>query len=262
MFDFRQHKFRYPSYWLSGAGLAVVLLGSYALSQFNYLLFHTLIEISSFVVASMAFALFWNTRRVQDNGFYLFIAIACMVGGCLDLAHALTYQGINILPGTTGDNSIQAKTAGRLIVSLSFCIAPLFLRRKIHPLATLATFGGIFSLVATSVFFWNFLPANYVTGRGMTDFQHFSRGLNCAIFVAAAVFLTVRRRCLDRAVFGLLLASLIASFASELASAFALDFRGILKVFAHLSQLVSLYFLYRAFIEWGIREPSAILFRT
>jgi PAS domain S-box-containing protein len=86
--------------------------------------------------------------------------------------------------------------------------------------------------------------------------------LSCILFLTAIIFLAVRRRDLNRTVFKLLLASLIASFASELASSIAKDFNDTLNLSAHLAQLVSLYFLYKAFIEWGIREPSALLFQN
>jgi PAS domain S-box-containing protein len=262
MLDDRKSWFENRGHWLSGLATVAVLLGSCVLSQHNFLLFHTLVEISSFVVVWMVFAIFWNTRRLQDNGFYLFIAIACAVGGVLDLTHALTYQGMSIIPGATADDSIQAKTAGRWIVSMSFLVAPLFLRHKISPFAILTVFGGIFTLVMASIFYWDFLPIGYISGKGMSAFQHFGRGVSCVLFFVAAIILIVRRKDLDRTVCGFLLASLLASIASEFASALSADFKGVLKVFAHLSQLASLYFLYKVFIEWGIKEPSSLLFQN
>ena len=69
------------------------LLGCYMLSQYNYLLFHTLVELSTAVVSCAVFIFFWNSRRYLDNGFFLFIAVACLVAGALDLTHAAGIQG-------------------------------------------------------------------------------------------------------------------------------------------------------------------------
>jgi hypothetical protein len=226
------------------------LAGLYALSQYNWLLFHSLVEISALVVAVAVFLLFWNARRFLDNGFFLFVGIACVFGGILDLMHALSYRGVSVFPGDTGDQSIQLKTAGRWIASFSFIVAPLFLRRKINVTATLVAYGGVLALVLGLVF-WDLFPDYYVPGAGMNRSQQFSRGLSCLAFLAAAALLLARRKEFDAHVFRLLLASLIASSASELASAVSTDFYGVPKVFAHLSEVVSLYLVYKAFIEVG-----------
>jgi PAS domain S-box-containing protein len=244
--------------FLFGAG---ALAGFYAISRYNYLLFHTLVEIFAVIVASSVFMLFWNSRRFLDNGFFLFLGIACLFAGLLDLAHALTYQEMSVLPGAGGDNSIQLKTAGRWIAGLSFLIAPLFLRRRFNSSATLVVFTAIVAVVLCLIF-GDVLPDNYVAETGMTTFQQTSRGFSCAMFLAAAGFLVARRRDLDPRVFGLLLASLLTGSASELASAVATDFYGSLKVFAHLSEVVSFYLIYKAFIEVGLTKPYDLVFRS
>ena len=75
------------------------LAGCYAVSRYNYLLFHSLVEVFSAIVACAVFMLFWNTRRFLDNGFFLFIGIACLFAGIFDLLHVLTYHGTCVFPG-------------------------------------------------------------------------------------------------------------------------------------------------------------------
>lgn len=248
--------------WLSGTVFAAAMLGGCALSQYDYLLFHTLIEISSFVVAAILFAIFWNTRRLHDNSFYLIIAFACLAGGVLDLAHALTYKEFFVVPGTTPDDSIQLKTAGRWILGLSFIVAPFFLSRKINVLAALAIFGGIVSIGVASIAFWDIMPTSYIVGKGMTHFQHVGRGMASLLFLASAIVLTLKRDHFNSRIFGYLLASQIACAASESASAISADFTGWAKVFGHLFQLAAVYLLYKAFVEWGIKDPGTLIFQN
>ncbi|MGD0517214.1 MAG: MASE3 domain-containing protein [Thermoguttaceae bacterium] len=212
-------------------------------------------------MACAVFIVFWNTRRFLDDGFFLFIGIACLFAGMFDLMHALSYKGISVFSGIGGDESIQLKTAGRWMASLSFLIAPLFFRRRINQTATLVAYSAFFTVVVFLVF-RDLLPDFYVAGVGMTRSQQFSRGLSCVIFLAAAGLLIIRRRELDARVFRLLLASLIASSFSELASAVSVDFFGFLKVIAHLSEVIALYFIYKAFIELGLTKPYNLLFRN
>jgi len=61
------------------------LAGLYAISQYNFLLFHCLAEAFSIVIAIAVFAIFWNTRRLLDNGVYLVIGFGCLFAALLDL---------------------------------------------------------------------------------------------------------------------------------------------------------------------------------
>ena len=96
----------------------------------------------------------------------------------------------------------------------------------------------------------------------MTRFEQFGRTISCVVFLAAAGVLVSRRKELDRRVFYMLLASLTASCASEFASAVATQFTGTLKVAAHLFEVVSLYLVYRAFVEVGLTKPYDLVFRN
>ncbi len=96
----------------------------------------------------------------------------------------------------------------------------------------------------------------------MTHFEQFGRAFSCVAFIAAAGLLVSRRRELDPRVFHLLLASLVAIAASEFASAIAVDFNGSLKVAAHLLEVVSLYLIYAAFVEFGLKRPYDLVFRS
>ena len=238
----------------------VALAGIFIVSQYNFLLFHNLVEISAVIVACSIFLLFWNSRRFFRNGFFLFIGIGCLFAGILDLLHALTYKGMAVFPGMSGDESLQLKTAGRWIASSSFLLAPLFLRRRINLAATFLAYSAILAAVLYLVFSHR-LPDYYVTGAGMTNVEHFCRGLSCLAFLAAGVLLSVRRRDLDPQVLQLVLASLLTSTVSELASALSVEYYGLLKVGARLAELASLYLLYKAFIEVGLTRPYDILFQ-
>ncbi len=258
---------RLRSTWLSHCNCgfmvlgAVVLCGCYALSQANFLLFHTLVELSAAIISCAVFIFFWNTRRYLDNGFFLFIAVMCLVAGALDLTHALAYPGVSILPGTTGNESIQAKTAGRWICSLSFLVAPLFLRRKINLPATMTVYGAVLALALAAIFRWHILPTCYVPGGGMAGFEQFARGANGVLFLAAAALLARKRIALDAGVFRLLFAALMVSAASEFMSAVSGDFYGSVKVLAHLSQVVSLYLIYRALVKVSLTKLCDLAFR-
>ena len=77
----------------------LVLLGLYLSSLYNYLLFHSLAELFSVVIAVGVFAIAWNSRRFLENNYLLYLGIAYLFVGTIDLAHTLAYKGMRIFPG-------------------------------------------------------------------------------------------------------------------------------------------------------------------
>ena len=57
----------------------LLLLGLYLTSLYNYLLFHTLAEIFSIVIAFSIFILAWNCRKVIDNDYLIFLGVAYLL---------------------------------------------------------------------------------------------------------------------------------------------------------------------------------------
>ena len=62
----------------------LVLFGLYLMSLYNYLLFHSIAELFSVIVAIGIFMLAWNSRRFLDNSYLLFLGIAYLFIGVLD----------------------------------------------------------------------------------------------------------------------------------------------------------------------------------
>ena len=86
---------------------ALMLLGLYLSSLYNYLLFHTLVEMFSIVVGCGIFIISWNSRRILDNNYLLFLGIAFLFIAFLDLIHTLAYKGMPIFQGYDADLPTQ-----------------------------------------------------------------------------------------------------------------------------------------------------------
>lgn len=111
----------------------LVLMALYAGSLYHYLLFHSLAELFSIVIACCVFMVAWNSRRILDNQYLLFIGIAYLFVGILDLAHTLSFEGMGILLGYDSNTSTQLWIAARYVESLSLLFVPLIFHRRIRP---------------------------------------------------------------------------------------------------------------------------------
>src|SRR5512142_697714 len=72
----------------------LILGGLYASSGYSYLLFHNLVETATALVLLLVFVLTWNTRRILDNGYVLFVGLASLFSGIFVLIHVFAYWGM------------------------------------------------------------------------------------------------------------------------------------------------------------------------
>ncbi|MHC4757783.1 MAG: MASE3 domain-containing protein, partial [Planctomycetota bacterium] len=84
-----------------------LLAGLWFVSLSNYLLFHTVAELTGIVVACCIFVIAWNSRRVTKNTYLLFLGIAYLFVAALDLLHTLSYEGMGVFSDHSSNLATQ-----------------------------------------------------------------------------------------------------------------------------------------------------------
>jgi signal transduction histidine kinase/DNA-binding response OmpR family regulator len=252
----------------AGRGLIIpVLLGALCLlvlsltSLHSYLLFHTLAELFSVVVAWGIFLVAWNSRDYRSNSYLLFIGIAYLFVGALDLLHALAYQGMGIFAVPGANLATQLWIAARYLQSVSLLIAPLFLRQKGKVAFLFMAYTLVTLLLLGSIFYWQIFPDCFLPGVGLTSFKKASEFVISAILLAALAMLLRRRRDFSPSVLQLLVATIVVTIASELAFTLYSGPYDLFNLVGHLLKIVAFYLFYRALIETSLRNPYDLLFR-
>ncbi len=245
-------------YLLAGA---FVISGLYASSLYSYLLFHTLVELFNVLTAFAIFALAWNTRKINDNHYLLFIGIASLFTGALDLLHTLTYKGMGIFPAYGANLATELWIAFRFLFGISFLAAAFFIEKK-------PSISKIFSLYAVvllsliTAIFADWFPDCFIEGAGLTQFKIVSEYIICLIFLASLTVLILKRRAFDRKVLWLIILSHIFSIAAELSFTQYVSVYGFSNMLGHLFLLASVTCIYQAIIVTGLTQPSRLLFRN
>jgi signal transduction histidine kinase len=246
---------------LSVSIVVLALLGFYLASLYSYLLFHSLAEIFSVVVACGIFMVAWNARRFLDNDYLLFLGIAYLFVAGLDMAHTLAYQGMGVFRGYTANLATQLWIASRYVESLSLLIAPLFLRRRLNTHIALLGYAVVFSLLLVSIFYWQIFPDCYLEGIGLTDFKKISEYIISLILATAIAMLLQRRAAFDPGVLRLLILAIAMTIAAELAFTRYASVYGLSNLIGHFFKLVSFYLIYKAIIATGLVKPYLLMFR-
>ena len=144
----------------------VIIAGLYLASLYNYLLFHSLSEIFSIFVACGIFVVAWNSRRFMDNNYLLFLGIAYLFIGGLDLVHTLAYKGMGIFSGYDANLPTQLWISARYIESMSLLIAPLFIHRKLNTRVVFVSYALLASLMLASLFLLEHFPRLFYWRHG------------------------------------------------------------------------------------------------
>jgi signal transduction histidine kinase/PAS domain-containing protein len=236
----------------------------YILSRQNYLLFHSVVEIFSIVIAFAIFAVAWNSRRIVDNNYFIFIGIAFLFVAGLDVFHTLAYKGMGVFPSFVGPNlATQLWIATRYVLGFSFLIPLLFTQRRIKPAIIVVGYGVVSALLLASIFVWQNFPVAYDSGTlSLTIFKIGSEYAISIIILAAIGLLIKKRKEFSADIYKLLLAAMALAFATEMAFTLYTDVYGIANMVGHLLNVVSFYLIYRALVQTGLTKPYELLFRN
>lgn len=240
-------------------GIAV-LAGLYLAKLYNYLLFHTLVEMFSVVVACGIFVIAWNARGIMSNNYFLFVGIASLFVGATDLVHALAYKGMGVFPGYDANLATQLWVVARYLQCSAILAAPLFIGRKLKPGLTVAAYLAGTSLLMALVFSGLF-PDCFIEGKGLTPFKKGSEYLFSLMLLGALVFMRRKTKAFDRDVVRLLSTAIGVMIASELFFTLYTDLYGITNMVGHFLKFFGFYLFYKALIEIALTRPYDLLFR-
>ena len=248
-------------FWALGLGIAGVI-GLYLASLHSYLLFHTLAEIFTVVVAFSIFVIAWNSRHYSSNGYLLFVGIAYLALGILDLLHTLGYAGMPVFPGYPFVAN-QLWIAARFLESLSLLAGFAYLSNDRSPDPRLALFGFLLvtGLIIASIFFWHIFPVCFVAGQGQTRFKILSEYAIIGI-LAVDVSLLIRNRLrFQRNIYlALLVATLLAIFTEAAFTVYVSNY-GPSNMVGHYLKVFSYTCIYVAIVKNGVERPYELIFR-
>jgi PAS domain S-box-containing protein len=233
----------------------------FLISLFNYLLFHSIVEGFSIIIACGIFMVIWNSRKFIENNFFIVIGIAYVFVSAIDFVHAVTYNGINIFPGNGSNLPTQLWIAARYLQAFSILIAPISIGRKIKISQIIAFYLVFLVLILISIFPLQIFPDCFVEGKGLTTFKKSSEFIIASLFMLSIIALYRKKESFDPHLFNLVIASNIVNIASELNFSFYETPFALPNLIGHLLKVVAFYLIYKAIIVSGLKDPVNVLFR-
>lgn len=229
-------------------------------SFYNYLLFHTISEMFSIVVAFGIFTLIWSSRKKVDNLYILIVGISYLFIGALDLLHTITYKGMNII--TDYDfyaNQLWIATRYVESISISFVFLSKF-KVKIRAELIFLVYFVVTTLILLSIFYWKIFPICFVEGLGQTSFKIYSEYIVIGILLASGVMFILFRDNFNKKILILFLLSIAFTIVSELFFTLYISNYDLINKLGHIFKIISFYFIYRSVIITGVNEPANVIY--
>jgi PAS domain S-box-containing protein len=254
--------FNARDYLVPFAALVFATLFLWLVSLYNFALYHTSAEFITIAISVAIFLLIWNSRRIIDNNYLLFIGVTFIFIAVLDFLHTLVYQGIGIFPDGGGVLSTQLWIAARYMQAVTLLAAPLFIRRNLRLDLIAIVYLAADILIVASIFIFHTFPATYIPGTGLTPFKVVSEYIISLLLIGSVILLYRNRDTFDRHVLNNLVIAIFLTIAAELTFTEYASFTDIFSLLGHVFRLVSYYFFYRAIIVVGQEKPYNLLYRT
>jgi signal transduction histidine kinase len=251
----RSHVFGYPvpawQTWLMPALLSIVLV---VVEQYSFLLFHLAAELFAVIVCFVLFSVAWSTYRFSKDAFLIFLACGFFWIGVLDLAHTLTYKGMNLFPMPGGNTATQIWIASRYFQALLLLASPFAARVQFDKTLLFFVFGLIAVLIMGCIATGNF-PDAYIDGEGLTQFKIVSEMVISAIYALSMLALWYDRKNVSGDAVPYLLAAIVLAIGAELAFIFYIDVYDVSNMFGHILKFLSSWAILRAVVEVSLIKP-------
>ncbi len=242
----------------------VFLYGIHLTAGSHFLLFHSVAELFSVVIAATAFLIAITCWRSITHPYVSFVGIAYGFVAILDVLHALSYPGMTVL--TDYDYyAPQFWIASRYMEAASMLIGLSFLgsRARLSLPLQLTAFSALTSGVIVSILHLKNFPVCFVAGQGLTPFKVVSEYIICLMLVSSIVLLHRRHGFFDRRVYRLIQSALFLTILTELCFTLYVSdaMNDVFNEAGHLLKIASFYMIYKAVIVTGLRDPVQLLFR-
>jgi PAS domain S-box-containing protein len=225
---------------------------------YSYLLFHSIAEIFSIVIAGGIFFVGWNSRKYMENSFFLVLGVSSLFIAAIDLIHTLAYTGMNIFEGFTSNLPTSLWIAARYLQASSCLLASLFIKKSMKPIFLIISYLGI-TILLVILIFAKIFPVSYI--NGLTPFKIISEYIINAILIVCILIIYRNRNEFDTKVLYLIVSSIIATIIAELSFTFYIDVYDFSNLVGHVFKIIAFYILYKAIIQIGLKEPFNLLFR-
>jgi hypothetical protein len=215
-----------------------------ALSYYNYLLYHTVVEFIAIAVGIALFLAVFMFKINFKNSFLPFIAAGYLYVSLIDLLHTFAYKGMNLLPiaGQSANLATQLWIEGRFLQAIILLISVSFIDKKLSNNILLIGMGIIFGII-TLIVLTGYAPSAYIEGYGLTTFKIVMEYIIIMILCIALYRFHVKADAIGKRTSMIFSISIIFTILSELSFTFYISVFGISNLIGHIFKFFAFWYI-------------------
>lgn len=257
---------RGAGYFLLAASIPLLIwqaspLHQLSISQDNFLVAHSIMEMFSIVVAIMVFFTAYGEHDFSRSLRSVLLSFAALASGLFDMLHMLAYIGMpDLYNANSADKSIVFWLLARISIAAGLLVYVLMAEKSIinharRRAGLIITLTGIVVISVLSLSHLDMLPRMFIKGIGLTPLKVFTEwGLFC-IFSGTALLLYLRRNRIEDCDVQRLLLALLLMAASELFFTMYVVVSNTANLLGHVYKVLAYYYLYGAIFTDTVRRP-------
>lgn len=232
------------------------------LSQYNYLLFHIIVEFIISMIGYIMIVIIFNTSNFAKNSTYIFLGIAYAFIGSINLLHIIAYEGMNIINFSSINTSIQLSTIARYTEAITLLIAFKFMNKQMKYGRVIISYSLVLMYSIVLLLGNELCPTCYIHGIGITKFELVSEYVIAFILIASIYFLSKNKNKYNfmEKEYNYLMAAIIFTIISQFFFTIHLEVYEVWYSIGHIFKLLSFYYMYVALIRKNLKEPYDIVF--
>ncbi|MCX8032343.1 MAG: hypothetical protein N3B14_02960 [Thermoleophilia bacterium] len=247
----------------SEATFVVVMLAMagalFVVSRYNYLLFHSVVELAAIVTSGIFFTVAVVMLRRAGHDFLFLLAIGFFWSAVIDLVHTLAYKGMGVFPNYTANLPTQLWILARYLEALVILGASLWFGRRLRTWWTPSVFIGTLTVLGIALIFLGWFPTAYVEGSGLTRFKIMSEYVIVAFLLAALVVITRKRRLLSRWTVRWLSGAIVLTICAEICFTRYVGVYGTFNSLGHIFKFLAYATMFRLVVRNMLERPLQAL---
>ena len=178
--------------------------------------------------------------------------------GLLDLLHAMSYEGMNVIPDSGANMAVQFWIGTRYFEALLLFSAPWFLTHALNRNRSFIFFGAVATIIVLLVFY-GYFPDSFIIGAGLTDFKIYSEYAIIVILALSIYYLYKKKDFIEQKIVNVLIVSIVFTMFAELAFTFYVNIYGLSNIVGHVFKIFSFWLIFQAIITTTLKEPFLVM---
>lgn len=249
--------------WARSLFALIILVGLAAVGFINFLLFHTVVELTTILISLLTFAVVVGTYRLTCNNYLLILGCGAFWTALFDLGHTLAYHGMGFAAFSDANRATQLWLCGRSIETFAMILAPVIARNRasVRVAAVFAGFGWLALALGMSILL-DLFPVAYLPASGLTRFKVVFEYALVGGLLLAGYLTWYQRSFLPSYLWGLMLTAIALTIMTEFIFTAYLTLTGPLNILGHLTKVLAFWLIFEAVIGPMLLQPFGSIART